>query len=305
MIPLVPGGSVIMMCAALLLTLLIHTCESQSENKGEVENVHVKRIHTNSSRPVMNTFFERIAPEQRFTAMSDEDDDALLNFWEQTWDSAGWEPVILNLQDAKQHPLYDSFERDLANLGMDEFSKLSILRWLAMAAIGGGWLVDYDAFPIRDFRQDGLINNGELTIYEAVAPTLVSGSADAWLATATFLLENAKYHCHADQGRQTFWTDSLGLLNAWRDPNCTLHVQKQVLDGKKALAALTADDCDKKPFRGKRIVHFGYMAMLEAPSLSPELRLPRHRLTMAKEWLPKWRATCYNTTRVRIQETKE
>jgi hypothetical protein len=249
----------------------------------------------------MNVFFETIAPEHRFTAMTDEDNSALLLFWKQAWELAGWEPRVLTLQDAKQHPLYESFQRELENLHMDEFGKFSLLRWLAMAASGGGWLADYDAFPLRHFRSermdDMLLNKGELTIYEAVAPVLVSGSADAWLDTAKFLLEDAKRKCHPNPGKLTFWTDTIGLLTAWRHPNFTLHVEKQCLDGRKAIQEklLTKDDCEKKPFRGKRVVHFGYWTILEAP-ISPELRLPRHRLTVAKEWLPTWSATCGNVT---------
>jgi hypothetical protein len=251
----------------------------------------------------MNVFFESIAPEHRFTAMTDEDNSALLHFWKRAWDEAGWETRVLTLQDAKQHPLYQSFQQELDSLHVDEFGKLSLLRWLAMAAIaeGGGWLVDVDAFPLRDFRLERIdtLNKGELTIYEAVAPVLVSGSGDAWLDTAKFLLEDAKRtkSSHANPGKLTFWTDTMGLLSAWRHPNCTLHVEKQVLDGRKAIQekVLTREDCDKKPFRGKRVVHFGYWAMLEAP-ISPELRLPRHRLTVAKDWLPNWIATCGNAT---------
>jgi hypothetical protein len=279
------------MLAVLFLFAIEHaTCESHFENEHD-NNV--------SSRPVMNVFFESIAPEQRFTSMADDDDAVLLDFWKQTWEAAGWEPRVLTLQDAKQHPLYDSFRKELEELCLDEFGKLSLLRWLAMAATGGGWLVDYDAFPLRDFRGDHLdmLNNGELTIYEAVAPILVSGSPDAWLDTAKFLIEDVKRHGRAAEGRMSFWTDTLGLLSAWRHPNCTLHVRKDVLDGRKAFTeqALTKDDCHKRPFRGKRVVHFGHFAMLEAP-ISPELRLPRHRLTVAKQWLPSWIAACGNAT---------
>jgi len=250
----------------------------------------------------MNVFFEPIEPEQRFTSMTDEDDAALLEFWIQSWKEAGWEPRVLTLQDAKRHSLYESFQKDLDDLCMGEFGKLSLLRWLAMAAADGGWLADYDAFPLRDFRGDDFtqLNNGEITIYEAVAPILVSGSADSWLDIAKYLLEHAKRHGRASRGRLSFWTDTLGLLSAWRDDNCTLHVKKDVLDGRKAFTgqALTVEDCIKRPFRGKRVVHFGHFAMLEAPAISPELRLPRHRLTIAKQWLPEWIDACGNETLV-------
>lgn len=246
------------------------------------------------SRPVINVFYEPIAPEQRFTSMSDEDDEALLDFWKQSWSTAGWESRVLSLQDAKKHSLYQSFEKELDRLCMDEFGKFSLLRWLAMAGAGGGWLADYDAFPLRDFRHEELPNGGEMTIYEAVAPILTSGTAEAWENTAKYLLEHATKCGRASNGRFSFWTDTLGVLDAWRDPNCTLHVHRQVLDGRKAFTEqrLTLEDCNKRPFRGKRVVHFGHFAMLEAPAVDPELRLPRHRVTIAKQWLPTWTSAC-------------
>lgn len=268
-----------------------------------VQQVHNNRtIHKkNSTRPIIHVFYEPIAPEQRFTSMTDDDDAALLDFWKKTWSAAGWEPRVLTLQDAKQHALYDSFQQELEHLCMDDFGKLSLLRWLAMARFGGGWMADYDAFPLHNCKEDDVImtNNGEMTIYEAVAPILASGSADAWLDSAKYLLEHAKTVGRAKEGRLSFWTDTLGVLSAWRDVNFTFHVEKKVLDGRKAFPehGLTTEDCNKRPFRGKRVVHFGHFAMLEA-SIAPELRLPRHRVTIAKQWLPRWMAVCGNETAV-------
>lgn len=257
---------------------------------------HNNNTTIDSLKHIIYTFYEPISPEQRFTSMSDADDATLLEFWKSSWTNAGWEPRVLTLKDAKRHPLYESFQQELTDLCIDEFGQFSLLRWLAMAQAGGGWLVDYDAFPLHQFLVDNeeMPHNGEMTIYEAVAPILASGSADAWLDTAKFLLEHAKSCGKPKNGRLSFWTDTLGVLSAWRDENVTFHVEKQVLDGRKALRTepLTIDDCDKRPFRGKRVVHFGHFAMLEGASVAPELRLPRHRVTVAKEWLPRWMEVC-------------
>lgn len=290
----------------VLMPTLLATSQSQGANHERNGNQNQEGGETfdpidttDPSRPIINVYFAPIAPEQRFTGMTDEDDEALLTFWKDTWEAAGWQPRVLTWNDAKQHSLYDSFSKQLDELRIDEFGKLSILRWLAMAASGGGWLVDYDAFPLRDFRVD-LPNNGEMTLFEQAAPILASGSADAWRDTAKFLLEDAKRNCFPKPDRLSFWTDTLGVLNAWRDPNVTLHVTKGVIDGRKAILkdrSLTRDDCDKRPFRGKRVVHFSYYTVFEAP-IAPELRLPRHRLTVAKDWLPMWTTTCYNATTI-------
>lgn len=251
------------------------------------------------SRPIIHVFFEPISQAQRFTSMSDQDDANLLRFWQQAWNRAGWDTRVLTLHDAKKHELYDEFQKELDSLCMDEFGKLSLIRWLALAnSVGeeGGWMADYDAFAIQSGSTNNAVleNYGQVTIYHAVAPVVVSGSASALTHVAKYLLDHAKSHGRASQGRLSFWTDTLGLLSAWRDPNCTLHIKKHVLDGRKALGGktLTAEDCDKKPYRGKRFVHIGHFCMMEAPGIAPELRLPRHRLTVAKQWLSEWIDTC-------------
>jgi hypothetical protein len=271
----------------LLLSVLI--------KHGDCKSINTTYNLTPTLIPTVYVFFEPITKAQRFTSMSDEDDAALLDFWKQAWTEAGWLPRVLTLQDAKKHSLYDEFQNELDSLCMDEFGKLSLLRWLAFAALGGGWMADYDAFALQSAPGTKVFeNNGQVTIYEAVAPVVVSGSADALTNVAIYLLEHAKSHGRASQGRLSFWTDTLGLLSAWRDPNCTLHVKKDVLDGRKAVSgkALTRRDCDKKPFRGNRFIHFGHFCMMEAPAIAPELRLPRHRLDVAKKWLPEWSAAC-------------
>jgi hypothetical protein len=249
-----------------------------------------------TNRPVIHVFFEPISQGQRFTSMTDQDDADLIHFWKQAWNQAGWEPRVLTLEHAKKHELYDEFHNELDKLCMDEFGKLSLLRWLALAnTVEGGWMADYDAFALRGLPANNVLeNNGQVTIYQAVAPVVVSGSASALTDVAKYLLDHAKSHGRASQGRLSFWTDTLGLLSAWRDPNCTLHVKKDVLDGRKALSGktLSSEDCNKRPYRGKRFVHIGHFCMMEAPGIAPELRLPRYRLTVAKQWLSEWYDTC-------------
>lgn len=252
-------------------------------------------------RPVMHTFFERLAPDVRFTGMQDEDDDALLEFWRKAWYEAGWEAKVLNLTDAQQHPEYSALKAKLDNIRMDKLGEVLILRWLAMAASGGGWLCDYDVFPLRDeLRQavlaESLPHKGEMTVHVAVAPTLASGSAEAWTWTAKFLVQDAVQHRSVNTDKFTFWADSLGLLNAMRSANETLHIEKTVLGVDKAILdkPFSSEHCDARPFRGKRVLHASYAGLLKS-AISPELKLPRHRLSVAKQFLPLWKKACNAT----------
>ena len=137
-----------------------------------------------SAIPKMYTYFERIPIERRFTDMTDEDDDALLEFWKEAWEAAGWEAVILGLQEAQSHSRFQEFEDRIQALQLEDFHAIVLRRYLAMAAatkeLSGGWLCDYDAFPIRDFRAEVVPHNGEFTVHGTVPATLASASSAHW-----------------------------------------------------------------------------------------------------------------------------
>ena len=92
------------------------------------------------------TYYEEIPPgKSRHTPESQK---ALLEVWRRSWSRHGWEPVVLNRENAKQHPGYKFFEHKFLRLptkyGHDH-QITSFMRWVAMGAIrGGGLLVDFD-----------------------------------------------------------------------------------------------------------------------------------------------------------------
>jgi hypothetical protein len=277
-----------------LLLIAVRGSNAKAVEDHEVAAVPVSNA-TRTHRPVMYTFFERIPMEQRFTGMTDSDDDALLEFWKEQWSDAGWEPRVLSLENAEQHAEYSNLKSKLDDIKMDELSRIYILRWIAMATIGGFWC-DYDVFPLMDFRSDTqpLPNNGEMTVYaKGGAPTLASGSAEAWIKMARFLVEDAVQHRNPNRNKLTYWSDVLGMYNAVRSKNVTVHVRKSVLGINKALTEkpLTADRCGERPYRGQRVVHVDFAGILTA-AIRPDLRLPKHRVTVAREWLPLWKQIC-------------
>lgn len=87
------------------------------------------------------TYFEAI-PELDTPAQRE-----ALGIWQDSWQRHGWTPVLLNEQDAKKHRLYDEFVEAIGRLptaNHPAYERACYLRWLAMAQIGGGWMVDYD-----------------------------------------------------------------------------------------------------------------------------------------------------------------
>ena len=253
-------------------------------------------VPTVVNRPIIHTFFHRIDQENRFTGMTDDDDDELLSFWKESWLQAGWEPVILSLQDAETHPRYHSLKNTVQSLHLDEFSTLLFMRWIAMVSVGGGWYADYDVFPIRDFPEE-LPNNGTMTIFDVMSPTLASGNADEWTKTLDALLEEAvetQNSSGTTNRRNIFWTDSLGVLNLVAKDRYAPKREKRVGQPYGAKdPILTSNDCNVKSFRSRWVVHFGQGMVQSAEFVPNHLRIPNGRLALAREWLPKWRAKCY------------
>jgi hypothetical protein len=142
-------------------------------------------------------------------------------------------------------------------------TRMLLHKWMAMSAGGGGWYCDYDVFPLISAaaweeqrttttttttsstsrkattstpQQQQPANDDILTLHETVAPTLVSGSAQAWRQMTVALMEHAKvvasslsssYHHSSSQQQQQphapnnlaglFWTDTLALLDIRHD----------------------------------------------------------------------------------------
>lgn len=255
-------------------------------------------------KPVIYTYFERIPANQRTTGMLDEDDDDLLQFWKASWSSAGWKTVVLTLKDAQSHPDYMMLQEGLKEL--DSFGCVLFHRWMAMAAVGGGWYADYDVFPLRQFPTK-LPHNGTMVVHDIVSPTLASGDGEQWFATLRALLEDFQRRKRSTSGSRTiFWTDSLGIDSLLRHLPDNEHApltSKNVaipLDRNDPVASQNPGDCLARTFRNKWAVHFGQNMLQMARHVPPEKRLPKHRLSLAKEWLPRWKQICLQTSNDKI-----
>lgn len=108
----------------------------------------------------------------------------ILNWWKFTWFRAGWNPVVLSINEAKSHPRWEWYSNEINNKPMmnsTEYESACFHRWMAVAAIGGGIQSDYDCMNngLRSEHLTDEIKDGSLTIYEpAHVPSLVSGSKE-------------------------------------------------------------------------------------------------------------------------------
>ena len=134
---------------------------------------HVAR--TARRRPatkVMHTFFEPLASEDPVSVRAARD---TLSAWVHNWRRAGWHVRVLSTFEAEHWPFYSELH---ARFGQNsQFEAHCYLPYAAMAAVGGGWLSDYDVVPISS-PQGPLPNTGKLTMHHGQIPALVSGSRE-------------------------------------------------------------------------------------------------------------------------------
>ncbi len=96
----------------------------------------------NQRRPIMYTFFDALPTTNagESAGMSTKAHDTMISVWQESWQQAGWQTETLTMAHAKQHPEFEIFEAKIKNFTMSEYDKLCYYRWLAMAAVGGGWM---------------------------------------------------------------------------------------------------------------------------------------------------------------------
>jgi len=132
-------------------------------------------------KPVMHTFFEDFKGS-----------DPMLDAWKYEWEKAGWRTKVLTLDDAKEHPYFETMEEAVVkDFKTDEYNQLCFYRYLAMAVDGGGWMSDYDTFPTNFPMEEAIVlpNDEKFTSFQAHVPALISASADEWFRVASLMTE--------------------------------------------------------------------------------------------------------------------
>jgi len=238
------------------------------------------------SRPIMHTFFE--------TAYGHSKVFNELDAWKKAWHDAGWEPVVLTLNDAKRHHLYEKFYSafEQAEFALGQYDRMCFYRWLAMAVSGGGWMSDYDTLPLEPqpfVDAFTLPNNGNFTGFSNHVPCLLSGSEQEWNRMSMHMF-NSYIHHTAD-----FWSDMCALLEISQKPHGFIGAN-EVVDGdsiyedeiKEAGKVLNPFSIKNKCqlILGKRAVHFSHKACAQAGYCH------KNRAASASKWIVEWKNQC-------------
>jgi hypothetical protein len=134
-------------------------------------------------KPIMTTFFEPV--EGGCCGMTQQGHDNLVASWRAAWELYGWETRILTEADAQKHPRFNLLQQRLIEAKVNEYDRRCFWRWLAMAHDGnplGGWMSDYDLFPLTLTGNKGLelMSTPGFKSYGCQVPALIHADQSSW-----------------------------------------------------------------------------------------------------------------------------
>lgn len=171
-----------------------------------------------------------------------------------------------------------------------------------MAAVGGGFMSDYDTFPLNHFLRHGrkLPFDGELTVWAGHVPALVSGSASEYFRVAKQIgysiqkhaLEQKHINLHGP--KEAFrnhlpWSDMMALAEIYKTSEDMYIKRYDVVNGIEALQVEEWTSAHCSITDGMRAVHFSHKAMDMGKQA---YRGAVHRGTVARQFLNAWHKVC-------------
>lgn len=129
-------------------------------------------------------------------------DDAkeLIYKWKGHWFGKDWEPVVLTESDAEKHPLYAAAQIIWNSFPCQNprgYERACFNRWLAMEMVGGGFMSDYDVFPLNPtFAQPDCLTFYSGNKLDPLIPCFVYGDASDYEGVVKFLLSQKPTGTH-------------------------------------------------------------------------------------------------------------
>ncbi len=160
--------SVLVMCSVVVVGT-----SAMSMRAAFPVSLKLEDVHTND-RCVVYTYFEDQGMGQAPTVEA----------WAEIWQAAGWKPVVVSEKHAALHPEYAQMRDRFASyptVNPGGYELACYLRYLALAAVGGGYMTDYDTINVNvppPPQCDFLPNDGKLTTHDGFVPAMVSGTEE-------------------------------------------------------------------------------------------------------------------------------
>lgn len=272
--------------------------ETSNDSSDETSDFNTEE----SDRPIMHTFFEP-DPKGYCCGMLNSGHELLLTAWEQAWQERGWKTKVLTAEDAKLHPEFSTFESKLKETHLSLYDQKCYWRWFAMAATdSGGWMSDYDAFPLEMDANVGsqlaAESNGVFTSFSMHVPCLIYAAREEWDRILHLMLDTIK----EDGNRRSSDMQSLikvgerlgveesGMI--WKDQTYRTFAYSRNEDDQLVV------DCET--ISGLKIAHLSHRGTLDAyrdklyPEIDRKLGPINGRGVAAEIFMKDYREQCMN-----------
>ncbi|GFH45044.1 hypothetical protein CTEN210_01518 [Chaetoceros tenuissimus] len=247
-------------------------------------------VEESKGRPVMHTFFQ---------PLEEGASDPLLDLWRKEWESNGFETRVLNMQDVESNPAYPEMKAmaEAFFTGKDAgyYNMLCFYRYLAMANVGGGWMSDYDTFPINFpiEKYSGLANDGKFTSFQAHVPSLISASGSEWQRVAELFIKQMPVST-ADWKSDMFLLQEVGNV---KENDIILYDQGSYVETFLKYKERDVVDCGK--YKRFLVLHCSHLAIttIEEQDLVPtydysEMDETVKRAKITEIFMDQWREQC-------------
>ena len=132
---------------------------------------------------------------------------SIIERWTESWSAQGFSPVVLDQSHAEKHPHYAAHLavfRSFPTINPREYELACYLRWLALEAVGGGLMSDYDVMNVSLGQSE--IDGRDIVFHERRrVPCLVQASDRGAAEIVKFLISNKP-------GAVSHWSDMLSLM---------------------------------------------------------------------------------------------
>jgi hypothetical protein len=121
-----------------------------------------------------------------------------LDVCRQSWERNGWQLEVLGESVAKGSAFYAQYVEALTGLptvNPGKYDYHCYMRWLAMAEIGGGIMIDYDVVNLSLMQPD-VFEPSAIAVHCGYVPCTVSGSAENYLRVCREFCDLAKRPWH-------------------------------------------------------------------------------------------------------------
>lgn len=255
----------------------------------EFEIMYGEKSRYYHPKPKIYTYYENINFKQQ---------DELVELWKKSWESNGFEALVLGLEDAKKSPFYSEFVEkinplvlEIANKPLKRYGLSCYLRWLAYST-----QEDTEPFLVSDYDiinrsfTSVLLNEPreKLCFMDNLCPCLAYGTPEQFLSFCKDIVDRTSKNLEriklgfVKRGHRSYHDQDFLLLNEQELKTLGIY---NICPTRKYVHPYVHNNLKVKEFE---IIHFSHNSVNKTKDAFPELKIVNSdelRINLIKELL--------------------